>query len=298
MDKPIRNWFEMEKVKPYLDGRLDPKAVGLETVDSDQLIGIEVELERSNVPMKMASAVWDAHGDGSLRNGGLEWISRPIPARYGPAALADLFEGGAKACCFTPRTSVHVHFNCQDIMKDTVLDVCLVYMMFERRLYNFVGRNRIKNIYCVPINETGLAEQLLNRRFDRAVVGWKKYTGMNLLPLRSKGTIEFRQMHGTSDVRKLSIWIRILSKMFQWCEKQGTKTVRQTLSSCWTEAQLGLLGTEIFGDDWIHLKMDVGSKFDILSSKEAFASVITVNELELLDFAESPYNTFKKKGAI
>ena len=297
MDKPIKNWFEFDgKVTPSKHVALDPKKDGLELIDSDQLVGIEVELENSNVPMKLKSAVWDAHGDGSLRNAGLEWISRPIPARDAPAALDDLFSGGANKCCFTPRTSVHVHFNCRDLMKDTVLDVVLTYMHFERKLFNFVGRNRIKNIYCVPINETGLAEQLLTRRFDRVVVGWKKYTGLNLLPLRGKGTIEFRQMHGTADVRKLSIWIRLLSHMFQWCEKQGTKSVRKSLATCWTEEELVKLGEEIFAEDWVHLKMSLGSRYDIYSAKEAFNEPIDINSLELTGFHESPFATFKKKG--
>lgn len=298
MDKPIKSWFELEgKVVPYVDKALNVDQVGLEKIDSTQLVGIEVELENSNVTMRLKSQVWDAHGDGSLRNAGLEWISRPIPANTAPAALDDLFSGGADKCCFTPRTSVHVHFNCRDLGKDHVLDVVLVYMFFERRLYNFVGRNRIKNIYCVPINETGLAEALLTRRFDRVVVAWKKYTGLNLIPLRSKGTIEFRQMHGTSDVRKLSIWVRMITRMFQWCEKQGTGNVRKILSDIWNEAELEKIGEEIFESDWIHLKGVSGSKYDIMTAKEAFTSPVSVNDLELESFHESPFALFKRKGA-
>lgn len=295
----IQHLFELEgKIAVWNDPYLAAMSQeGLEKIDSDQLIGIEVELEKADVPMRVQSALWVAHGDGSLRNGGLEWITHPFMAKNAPAALQDLFSGGADKCCFTPRTSVHVHVNCRNLTKDRVLDTVLLYLFFEKRLYGFVGKNRIKNIYCVPINESGLADGLLTRRFDKVVTGWKKYTGLNLLPLRSKGTIEFRQMHGTSDVRKLSIWIRMITSMFKWSAAKGTNEVRKTLGGLWTEADLEKLGEDVFGEDWKHLSFHRNSRDDIFNAKQAFANMAAIGSLELADFKESPYNLFKRTGA-
>jgi hypothetical protein len=295
-EKTINSWFGLESVSGYIDPKLNRKVDGLEVVDSDQLIGIEVELEKSDVPVRMQSAVWSGHADGSLRNSGLEWITRPIPARDGPAALYELFRGGADSCCFTPRTSIHVHFDCTQQTKDQVLDVVLLYLHFEKALYNFVGKNRIRNIYCVPINETVLAQALLTDRFDRKTAGWKKYTGLNLLPLRDKGTLEFRHMHGTNDVRKVSIWIRLIIEMFQYCHKVGTKDLRARLASLWTGDELDALGKEVWEDDYQYVQVWRSSISDIFTAKQAFTTLKTASSLELETYTESPFALFKGKA--
>ena len=292
-EKTINNWFELNGVTAHVDAKLNRKVDGLEVIDSDQLVGIEVELENSGNRVNMSSAIWEGHGDGSLRNNGLEWITRPIPARDAPAALHELFRGGAEACCFTPRTSIHVHFDCTQYTKDQVLDVVLLYLHFEKKLYNFVGRGRIKNIYCVPINETSLSQALLTDRFDRKVMGWKKYTGLNLLPLRQHGTMEFRHMHGTSDVRKISLWIRFISSMFNYALKMGTKDLRKRLSDLWTNDAANMLGQEVWGSDWKYLVSSPPSVSDLLTAKQAFVSLKSVSTLNLETFSESPFATFK-----
>jgi hypothetical protein len=297
-EKTVNGWFEVGSPRSLVDPSLNREAVGLEKIQSEQLVGIEVELEKSNqVVVALRSQVWAAHGDGSLRNAGLEWVSQPIPACDAPAALYDLFSSGANQCSFTPRTSVHVHVDCSRLTKDTVLDVVLLYMHFERRLYNFVGRNRIRNIYCVPINECGYGTGILTRRFDQIVTSWRKYIGLNLLPLSRLGTLEFRQMHGTSDVTKLSVWIRMITSMFEYVKKQGTKNIRERLSSLWTEEELTTLGKEVFGNDAVHLTdRFVDSQMDIFTAKLAFVTPRAASSFGLETFIESPYNLFDRKS--
>lgn len=295
-ERKIQGVFDLPGMTPVLDpyclGQRN-KDPSTDLVPSDQAIGIEVEVEKGAGLRGMKTALWVAHGDGSLRNNGQEFITDPFPARDAPEALVDLFEGGVKSCSFTPRTSVHIHANCRDLTPTQTLDVVLLYMFFERRLYNFVGRNRIKNIYCVPINETLLISGMLNRRFDTVVVRWKKYTGLNLLPLASKGTIEFRQMHGTANVTKLVTWIRMITSMFTYCAKVGTGDLRKKLSALSTKEELDALGKEVFTHDW-----ELLSKFedinDVWSAKQAFsADKIDLPKLKLVDFEKSPFLLFQ-----
>lgn len=290
----IKKWFELREVVPYTDKYLATKNDKLEVIDSKQLIGIEVELEKysDRVSSHLNSGVWNLHNDGSLRNNGVEFITSPMEARYAPRALNDLFEAGAKTCCFTPRTSVHVHFNCQELTDQQVLDVILLYMHFETRLYNFVGKNRIKNIYCVPINSTLLIARMINERFDKLVTKWKKYTGLNLLPLASKGTLEFRQMHGTTDVKKLCIWIRMLAKIFQYAEKAGTAQIRRDLLASLSDDDVIVLGKQVFGDDWHHLAVGNSSK-DAVTAKQAW--VTNSGKVDTTGFSESLFMTTVNK---
>ena len=290
MDKKIVNWFEVHEPKPHLDSNL--KTDNQEIIDDDRLVGIEVELENSNVKMRNKSTVWVAHNDGSLRNTGLEWITHPIRARDAPAALHDLFSGGANQCSFTPRTSIHVHFNCCDLTKDQVLDILMLYLHFERQLYGYVGKNRVKNIYCVPINDTTLARSILVNRFDVSVGRWKKYTGLNLLPLRDKGTMEFRQMHGTSNTTKVAVWIRLIDRLFQFVLKSNSGEIRKRLSNTWTVDDLTQLGKDVFLDDWKYLST-TPTMYDAFSAKQCFITGKEANKIDLQTYHTSPFATFK-----
>lgn len=289
-ERTIAQMFELRNPIPMEDKNLNLKQAGLQVIESKQLIGIEVELEKSDVKMRHKSVVWTAHADGSLRNTGLEWITHPISASDAPAALHDLFTGGANQCSFTPRTSIHVHFNCCDLMKDQVLNTVALYLHFERQLYNYVGKGRFKNIYCVPINETNLAAHLLSQRFDVMVGRWKKYTGLNLLPLASKGTIEFRHMHGTSNHDKISVWIRLLSRLFDYAVVNG-KEVRQRLSTIWTVNDLDKLADEVFKDDWKYLTTRP-SLLDAYAAKQCFCTGKDRTLVDLKTYQESPFALF------
>jgi hypothetical protein len=288
-ERNIRQLFDLGQVVPVTDGYLEERRTKMEIqIDDQRAVGIEVEVEKATAGERIhvKSRVWTAHGDGSLRNNGMEYITFPIPVCYAPAALEDLFVSGVNQCSFTPRTSIHVHFNCQDLTKDQVNDVVLLYLHFERQLYHFVGRQRIKNIYCVPINDTTLGSQLLVKRADLWAHTWKKYTGLNLLPLESKGTIEFRQMHGTSNVTKLSQWIRLLDRLFLYALKKGTTNLREELAAVHTVPQLDRLGESVFMEDW-RLLTAKPAVSDALAAKQCFISGKT--NLDLATYNTSPF---------
>lgn len=227
-------------------------------IDSDRAIGIEVEVENITLNRHPHASVWIPKDDGSLRNNGREYITVPIPASGAPLALQDLLGNAfSKDCCFSPRTSIHVHVNMLDEVAATVEDSVLMYTLFEQAFYDFVGRGRIKNIYCVPLFDTSLLQQLAGGKVNAfyAAQGWSKYTGLNIAPLMNLGTIEFRQMHGTFEVEKLSRWIRIICSLVDWCRKQGTDFIRNfllkesgTINSC------VMLAQSIFGEDYHYMK--------------------------------------------
>ena len=226
-----------------------------ERVESLRSVGIEVEVENALNVRGVPSGVWQPTNDGSLRNNGMEYITHPIQGRWAPYALRELMtEVFPDDCCFSPRTSVHVHVNCQDLTPVQVTDIVLLYGCLEPLFYQFTGRGRVKNIYCVPIFDTNLIPFFTTKKLENAVNEWKKYTGFNLLPLLDKGTLEFRHMHGTFDHQKLSVWVRLILKMVDYAVAQGTPTIRRMVLALNRQSDLFGMLMAIFGDDGLLFK--------------------------------------------
>lgn len=235
------------------------------TVDSSELIGIEVEVENL-VTVNTLNRIWQQETDGSLRNDGAEYITHPMEARYAPAALNHLLkEHLSEECCFSPRTSIHVHVNVHDISLPKVVDLILMYSIFERLFYRFTGRGRIKNIYCVPLIETDLLAGLAHHGLTE---NWEKYTGLNARPVFSYGTVEFRHMHGTFDVNKLCIWINIITKLKEYIVATPTKQIRDLIADITEQTDVDRLMRTIFGTYTDHLKYrsysDIADAVDVV----------------------------------
>lgn len=248
----FKTLYGLSSVSAYTGHKLTHKT-GYE-IESKEKIGIEVEVENIRA-VNHLNKVWQSKNDGSLRNNGIEFVSRPIYACDAPAVLHDLMvESLGADYCFSPRTSVHIHLDMQEQEGEDAINLLMLYTMFERLFYKFVGRGRIKNIYCVPLTETQLIQNTVVQglRPDR----WSKYTGLNLKTLESYGTIEFRHMHGTPDVRKLCVWIDLITKLKGYALKKGTKELRQMVSAIDDDFDFRALLTEIFGSTADFLKYD------------------------------------------
>ena len=292
MSKTILDMFGLEKVSV-----LDPSAAyatvspPVEVIESDLEVGIEVEVE-NHILTRTPTGVWASKGDGSLRNNGIEWITRPIPAKWAPYALRELLEESLSGeCCFSPRTSIHVHFNVQSFTSAEVVDATLLYTALEPLFYKFTGRGRIKNIYCVPLMDTNLITGMNGQTLNNTIEAWSKYTGLNLLPVRELGTMEARHMHGTFDHRKISIWIRMWIKLLDYVRKMGTAHMRRMFLDLHQYTDYQQLLNDIFGADALMLKYE---SWDDLSRsvgvvKRAFINLMTVVGLVKGVSKKSPY---------
>lgn len=180
----------------------------------DAIVGIEVEVEniREAVPIE---AFWTHHIDNSLRNNGIEFVSAPMNIKRVQIALQHLYEAMEhnNKPDFSNRTSIHVHLNCRDLTQKQIKALVLLYCIFERHFYAFVGTRRLSSIFCVPVYRTNILSAL-NDCIDGPSLSWHKYCGINLLPLMSGGsngngygTIEFRHLYGTNDTTVIMNWI-------------------------------------------------------------------------------------------
>lgn len=266
-----------------------------------QLVGIEVEVENANLT-EQPNKVWSIKDDGSLRNTGREFVTAPIPASMAPFALQNLLRTAlSQECCFGPRTSIHVHFNMITYDIEHIKDLVLFYAAFEPLFYRFIGRGRMKNIYCVPITEAGgLLYQLETGDLAHTVQLWSKYTGLNLVTLSNYGTIEARHMHGTFDVEKVSIWIRVWCKLIDFVMKNETKVNRGLLASLDSKTDYPRLLRDIFGGDDVFMKFREYKDIEKSVSTMKIAFIRDAQGYQPLfkerNTEQAPYFTFKKRA--
>jgi len=186
------------------------------------IAGVECEIE-SRPRMKAGKSLspyFACVEDGSLRNNGREFISLPLDKETLLTSFdhlqADLtFDNAQEA--FSPRTSTHVHINCLNMELEEIKNLLLLYALFEDFFF-MMTENRRDNIHCVPLTETYLPEKY-SRPIDYLIGNWHKYTALNLLPLRTQGTVEFRHLHGTGNSQTFKKWVDTLSNLWELSRK-------------------------------------------------------------------------------
>lgn len=176
------------------------------------LVGVEIELENiTRVTHRFD--YWSVKSDGSLRNG-LEFVFR------GPTGGLDLFNAVVELDSYlfdknpddSWRCSTHVHVDARDMNLAQLKNLILIWVVYEKLMFRLSGMHRYTNNFCCAI---GFAQQQLDvlsnnwnkdttRSFLTGVLRqWDKYSAMNLIPLTSFGSVEFRISEATWKKGKL-----------------------------------------------------------------------------------------------
>jgi hypothetical protein len=195
---------------------------------SDTRVGIEVEAESlrrnrdyyQHTPSPI-SAYWNVVRDGSLRgSSSAEFVfKQPLFGEDVVNALTTLHEeiGDLRP---SVRTSVHVHLDVRDMTYQQLLNLVIVYLLAEPIMFSQVAKERVHNPYCAPLRSCSTYLSNIRRCLtsdDRdgyySFLGnsaGNKYTALNLLPMATQGSIEFRHKEGTSDVNAIIDWLNII----------------------------------------------------------------------------------------
>jgi hypothetical protein len=218
--------------------------------DKTLLYGIELEIE--GVHRDMVVDGMRVETDGSLRNNGLEFITEPMRLADLEVCLTTFFnKNKLNENNYSERTSIHVHTNCSDLEPHELANVCVLYQVFEKVLFNFIGDDRESNIFCVPWSETMINYQLVTlilKHDIRHVRDWYKYTALNLQPLSSYGTIEWRHMSGHCDVNKIILWCQLIGSIYKFSRNKQFAEVREHIISLNTTSQYREIIDLVFGE--------------------------------------------------
>lgn len=257
-ERTVRGIYEMAPVVPMPPGYFPANVEGLP--DPEVILGIELEIEQWHEAKRGHCLGFNYENDGSLRNNGIEGISMPVPAKFMRNMLNGFFEmHGITEDFYSDRCSTHVHMNVQECTVQEVKVICLLYQIFERLLFKYVGHERDENIFCVPWHQSGLTATFvdkLQRNFDAVARNWVKYSALNLLPMRDKGTIEFRHLHGTCDVNVIMQWVRYITHLYAYAKKTSYKALTKTLLEMNTISNYDLFIMDVFGADAPSLMVD------------------------------------------
>lgn len=190
-------------------------------------VGLECEIE--SVASRKNIGMFSATEDGSLRNSGIEFISKPLPVREAISQFKHLhatIQYKDRTEAFTSRTSTHVHINCRALSFEQTKNIALLYALYEECFFAMVNSDRRNNIHCVPLSETFLPV-LYGKPLESLVARWHKYTALNLLPLAKYGTIEFRHLQGTDNAQLVEEWLITLQNL--WSISQKIQITPETL---------------------------------------------------------------------
>jgi len=195
----------------------------------DMLVGIELEIENFPVNLEHSFGGFTFTTDGSLRSSdigvGIEAITKPVAIKHVPGLLNAFYQRfGVKESNYSERCSTHVHFNTLGLELEQVKTICLLYQTVERLLFRYIGHDRGENIFCVPWYQCNMSYNIVNQMETPDLAHncfrrWQKYSAMNLIPMASQGTLEFRHLHGTCDVKLITEWISLVAKMFEYATK-------------------------------------------------------------------------------
>lgn len=241
----------------------------------DLILGLELEIEgcpRDTLWYQTnLEKLWEVKTDGSLRglnNGNnnvdgnaFEFISKPSQLKILIPELKTFFDTTKfKEENFSDRCSVHVHSNITNLTVHQVGTLFLTYSVVEDVLFKFINYFRVENprgayrdtnIYCVPWNQCRLTYDMMNKIFadaEYAFRNWQKYTALNILPSRTLGTVEWRHMHGTADMEKLTRWLNIIGRIFKYAVETPFEDAVETIKRLNDNSAYQQYFTSVFGD--------------------------------------------------
>lgn len=186
--------------------------------------GVECECESfQDVKNNSPYMYWEKKEDHSLRNNGVEFISKPLNFSDTLTAFKMLHENyiaEKPSEKFSDRCSIHVHVNCMSLTEEQVENIILLYALYEPFFFEEVAESRKANIHCVPLSNTMLPSQYGGGL--RSLVGsWGKYSALNAKPISTFGTLEFRHSDGHDDPHRFARWLGIIRNL--WIAGQQVK---------------------------------------------------------------------------
>lgn len=269
-------------------------------VEKATYLGIECEIENCTINKTITDPIWEFKKDGSLRNNGLEAITPPIKASRIESALWTLFTKRLNPGYeYSDRCSTHVHMNVRTLTEEQLKSLVLTYMVFEKALFHWVGHNRNENIYCVPLHEIKIANQLLPKLSYIPHLTWSKYTALNLKPITSMGTIEFRHLEGTNNILRIITWINFLLSLKKFSLQNRLDTILDQILSMNTISNYLAFVNQVFpeklGEELYYPELEEGMSFCISNIKASCLlteSKVTVNKLHKLVLSQQKQGEF------
>lgn len=212
---------------------------------SDARVGLEFELEGLNRSIRHYNSdsdvnkYYDVVSDGSLRGSSAEFVFKePMFGKDVVNALEIVQEKTGEAI-FSIRTSVHVHLDVRDMSFDQLVRLVCVYLLVEPIFFEVGGQERSFNPYCTPLRTLNSYLRHISSCMMPSIEGnysdvrgnGNKYTALNLNPVATQGSIEFRHHEGTNDKAKTLQWINMILSLKSYAMQTDSRITLQEIDS-------------------------------------------------------------------
>lgn len=231
---------------------------------TEGVVGVEIEVEGRDLPARGVRG-WNVVPDGSLRNGGLEYVTKGAVtlqelSRHLDHLKENFLLAGA-VVAEAHRGSVHIHVNVQNKTPEQVFTTLFLWLMVESLWMERCGPTRNGNLFCMSSSASGeilpWARQFLARHRDGNWFQlWQrgKYSALNTDCIQNFGSIEFRTFPSSVVKEKVEGWA-------MWCTnlvEQGCKINPDKLYTVWQEAMNNprAFYENIFGAETLRLISD------------------------------------------
>lgn len=255
----------------------------------DLVVGLELEIESWAGENRYRG--FEFKEDGSLRGSAIEAVTKPTKARYVETLLAGFFKhNDITEDNYSERCGTHVHMNVSDLTLDQLGTFCLLYQVFEKTLFKYAGVDRDSSIFCVPWEQAGVSYDLLrylrNGQAREILRGWRKYTALNLNPVTTFGSVEFRHLPGTCDVEYMVGWINIIGCMYNYSKAKDYKEVQQKVIDLNTSSAYTQFANEVFG---LYTQLLTGNTIqEDMETGVINVKLMSMNDLKSPAVAEKP----------
>jgi len=225
------------------------KVIPIFAADPSLLYGVELEIE--NVPNyeDFRTAGITDKADGSLRNNGREFVTTVMSLSNLNYCLNAFFtKAKLTKENYSERCSVHVHTNVTDMEWDQLKTLLMIYQVVEPLLFEWIGEERNNNIFCVPLHQTNITYKSITKDSDfTKYKRWEKYTALNLLPMYSLGSVEWRHMAGTCDLTRIITWCQLIGSIFQYAKSHTFEEASKIVLKLNSSSAYDVLLQEVFG---------------------------------------------------
>jgi hypothetical protein len=195
--------------------------------------GIEVEIEaRDGQRLPGGVDSWYKEQDGSLRGNSVEYIlCKPYDFRAAKLAVAHLrktLQDSHVDVLDSFRTGVHIHINCLDKTVNQVCGILAAYSVIENLIVRWCGEDREGNYYCLRASDSTVIIRHYQDLYANGFVpsiDVAKYSAMNICPLNSLGTIEFRAMQTYPNLAHIEELLNILDTIVAFANNRSAKDV-------------------------------------------------------------------------
>ena len=163
--------------------------------------------------------------DGSIRGeNAIECVTPVLRNRAGfdnlEKVCASLNEAGAKV---NASTGLHVHVGLQKVDFETYKNCFINYYYLEAAIDRFMANSRRQNNnpYCQSLKAAHIERIIHAQDKDELAEAFNndRYYKVNPISFRRHSTIEFRQHQGTTDYKKISKWVMLLTSFVGWSKK-------------------------------------------------------------------------------